>query len=67
MGLFLKIEILSFSGEPLQVTGWSLQKVSSGSGIYTEGEGDHLTSFQKKSSLLGGSPVNPWWVYLPIS
>ncbi len=32
-----------------------------------EGRGDNPVTFQKKSSLFGVSPVNPWWVCLPIS
>jgi len=31
-----------------------------------EGEKYTPKPFQKKSSLFGGFPVNPWRVYLPI-
>ena len=67
MDLFLEIGFLPFLEEYLLIMGQNLQRSSSGDGHSQRRKVSPPNSFQKKSSISGGYPDNPWWVCLPIS
>lgn len=49
----MKIKVPGFSKENLLIIGWSVYRISSEMAVCIKEKGDHLASFEKKSSLFG--------------